>query len=655
MVHATRSALVLLALLIAAAPAAGRQYRGHLRGVVLDPSGTAAAGVALRVTHEATGESRRVVAGPDGFYAVPDLLPGTYRVEADDDRYRGFVVRTAVAIGQDAELDLRLGAASISMTADVRPTLVPIDRHAPAVTARLDRSFLESLPLERHEYIEAAVLAPGMLPVGVAAAGAPEHFTGYVVDGLTWLTESRIGGPPTRMALDAVGEYEVRTSSFDASFGLAAGPQVSVATRSGTNRREGGAYGLFQPDGERAFVGGFAGVPIAPGRTFAFGSYQGAAVDGSDGDGHLLSARVDHLLAAARLTGRYALDTTPGAGHAQNAAAALHVAGSGGLTSEVRVGVSGVDAETAAAEYEATAFQAASVTSWARGRHLVRGGAQWYRRARAVGNVERSGHAVGLFVQDDWWVRPDISVSAGLRYDHASPENGGEASDKIAPRLGVTWTADREAKTLVRAGYGVAYNHQRLDDTVPRLDHWSLAVRRSLGRARSLEAAYLGSSGEDILTEVGGTSTYRALQVTLEERSEANLAAFVAYTYGKWTEEFEFFDGERRAPLDARHRLSAAFVAHLPFGAERRWFDDGLAGEILGNMQLSGVFTIRSGLPVTLDEQGPSLRTLDLALLKNLPLGLRRTLQLRLETYNLTDRLPAPRGRRLQLGARIVF
>jgi hypothetical protein len=95
-----------------------------------------------------------------------------------------------------------------------------------------------------------------------------------------------------------------------------------------------------------------------------------------------------------------------------------------------------------------------------------------------------------LFIQDSYRIRPNLTVSAGLRYDVTSPpvdvddratlynpETGnlqpvgtaglpraGYDGDRNnwAPRLGAAWTLDREERTVLRGAYGVHYNHSAL-------------------------------------------------------------------------------------------------------------------------------------------------------------------------------------------------
>ena len=62
------------------------------------------------------------------------------------------------------------------------------------------------------------------------------------------------------------------------------------------------------------------------------------------------------------------------------------------------------------------------------------------------------------FLQDDWRVRPDLTVSAGLRYE-AQTNVDGRAD--FAPRLAFAWSPDQgqggRARTVIRGGFGLFY------------------------------------------------------------------------------------------------------------------------------------------------------------------------------------------------------
>ena len=65
----------------------------------------------------------------------------------------------------------------------------------------------------------------------------------------------------------------------------------------------------------------------------------------------------------------------------------------------------------------------------------------------------------GLYLQDDWRVKPNLLISGGLRYEGQS---GISDHADLAPRLGLAWApagrAGRTPKTVLRAGGGIFYD-----------------------------------------------------------------------------------------------------------------------------------------------------------------------------------------------------
>jgi len=66
---------------------------------------------------------------------------------------------------------------------------------------------------------------------------------------------------------------------------------------------------------------------------------------------------------------------------------------------------------------------------------------------------------VSLFATDDWRVRPNFTLSLGLRYE--TQDNIGDHTD-VAPRLGFAWglggRKSGQPKTVIRGGFGVFYD-----------------------------------------------------------------------------------------------------------------------------------------------------------------------------------------------------
>jgi hypothetical protein len=103
----------------------------------------------------------------------------------------------------------------------------------------------------------------------------------------------------------------------------------------------------------------------------------------------------------------------------------------------------------------------------------------------------------GVFAQDEWRLRPGLTVNAGLRYDvQWLPDPIEMDANNVAPRIGLAW-APGDRKTVIRAGYGIYYERIPLRAT-------SNALQRDGSKYRVAQFQF-GQAGAPVFPNVAGS------------------------------------------------------------------------------------------------------------------------------------------------------
>ena len=126
-----------------------------------------------------------------------------------------------------------------------------------ALGAVIENRQITGLPLNGRNFFELSLLIPGAAPAAPGSAGSVrgdfamningsrEDSNQFLLDGI-YNGDPKLNGVGVSVPVDAVREFELLTSAYDASFGRNAGGQVNVILKSGSNQIHGTAYEFFR-------------------------------------------------------------------------------------------------------------------------------------------------------------------------------------------------------------------------------------------------------------------------------------------------------------------------------------------------------------------------------------------------------------------------
>jgi hypothetical protein len=117
--------------------------------------------------------------------------------------------------------------------------------------------------------------------------------------------------------------------------------------------------------------------------------------------------------------------------------------------------------------------------------------------------------------------------------------------------------------------------------------------------------------------EMTGEGNYKGVDLSFEKRFSQGYSYRASYTLGEARDQapehlnaasgrpqngrdLESWEGP--SDFDIRHRLVANFIAELPFGRDKPFLTEGIAGQILGGWTVSGIYSARSGRPITVSQ-----------------------------------------------------
>jgi hypothetical protein len=300
-------------MLIVVAAGAAFAQTAEITGRVIDASGAVVPGTSIVVTNVETSVARNVRSNADGYYTVPLLPPGQYRVTIEHPGFKPMVrAGIVLEVDQRAELDFTLEVGGVSERIEVQAAATQLNTVEASQGQVIENKRIVDLPLNGRNYDELALLSAGAVqPLGSArfagfsSGGMRDTQNNFLLDGVdnnpVELAGAQRRSEMVQPSIDGIQEFKVQTNAYAAEYGRAMGSVVNVTTKSGTNSLHGSAFefvrnekldakNFFAPPGPKApfkrnqygfSIGGPVYIPKVfngRNRVFFFADYEGTKI-----------------------------------------------------------------------------------------------------------------------------------------------------------------------------------------------------------------------------------------------------------------------------------------------------------------------------------------------------------------------------------------
>ena len=234
----------------------------NISGTVVDATGAVVPGATVRVTDLAKGETaRETVTGNLGRFQAIDIQPGRYVLSIEKTGFKKAELK--VTLDVNTKLDVGQVALEVGRLADevsVSAEAVPM-----VTTNSMDKSYvvektqMSELPMNGRNFTSLMSTVPGMTSAAQSDFGvnfndvSQFHSLGgrgsennMYLDGSPNIDVGDNQSQYTQASVDAIAEFRVLQSGFNAEYGRNSGMVIAVQTKSGSNQFHGTLYEYFR-------------------------------------------------------------------------------------------------------------------------------------------------------------------------------------------------------------------------------------------------------------------------------------------------------------------------------------------------------------------------------------------------------------------------
>jgi hypothetical protein len=236
------------------------QGYGSVSGTVTDPSGAAIANATITATQVDTGRETTVTSNQSGTFVFTTLPPANYSFKISATGFQTYTQSAELQANQALTLSPRLGVGATSQSVEVSTAPPQVDTTSSTMSEVIDQARVVDLPLNGRNAGSLMTLVAGVsdatnegngvnqgngktfpAAVVITSNGTLPNQSNYLLDGGNNVDELTNVNAPFPMP-DALQEFSIQTSNYDAQFGQSAGAVVNIVTRAGGAKFHGSAF-----------------------------------------------------------------------------------------------------------------------------------------------------------------------------------------------------------------------------------------------------------------------------------------------------------------------------------------------------------------------------------------------------------------------------
>jgi hypothetical protein len=235
---------------------------GDITGTITDPSGAVVTNATVTATEVEKGLKRTAGTNSSGQYHLAGLSPANYNVSVNAGGFQSEILKgVIVSVGQMVILDFRMKVSQTAESVEVTTELPLVETERGHQADTINQQLITDLPIDRRDYLTYTLLLPGVNDStrlasdqdfrvkqtpqsGLSFYGSNGRGNTVTIDGGE--ADDDAGGVRLTLSQDAVKEFQINRSNYNAELGSASGASINIVSKSGTNDVHGSLYGFFR-------------------------------------------------------------------------------------------------------------------------------------------------------------------------------------------------------------------------------------------------------------------------------------------------------------------------------------------------------------------------------------------------------------------------